>query len=201
MVRIGLTGGIGGGKSTVASLFARRGTPVIDTDALARHLSRPDQPAYAEIVHAFGKEILASDGSIDRKKLGRQVFGQAAARQRLEAILHPRIRDEVRRQLGLLDTRYCIIVVPLLFEAGFTDLMDRTLVVDAEEARQIERVGARDALTEAEIRTIMAAQISRAERLARADDVIDNNSDLTHLEQEVERLHAYYTRLAQQQNG
>jgi dephospho-CoA kinase len=196
MLRIGLTGGIGSGKSTVAALLAMRGVPVIDTDELARHLSEPGQPAFDEIVHTFSTEILDENHRIDRNKLRQRVFESENERQRLEAILHPRIREAVQEKLAHIEAPYCVIVVPLLIESGFTDLTDRILVIDTLENVQIHRTAARSGLTEPEIRTIMSAQVSRAQRLQKADDVIDNNSDLKHLETEVERLHQWYLSLA-----
>ncbi len=195
MLRVGLTGGIGSGKSTVAGLFARHGVPVVDTDEIARRLVAPGQPAQAEIVGAFGTEILDMHDHIDRVRLRQRVFADPAARRRLEAILHPRIRAETVRQMENLRAPYCLIVVPLLIEAGFTDLVDRILVVDADETLRLQRAQARG-LGEADIRNIMASQASRQDRLQKADDVITNNSDLARLEREVARLHGVYSALA-----
>jgi dephospho-CoA kinase len=196
MLRIGLTGGIGSGKSTVAALLTTRGVPVIDTDEIAHRLTEPGQPVCNEIVRVFGQDILDATRRIDRNKLRERVFENAGERVQLEAILHPRIREVVREKLDVLHAPYCILVVPLLFESGFIDLVDRVLVVDASEGMQIQRTAARSGLTEPEIRKIMAAQVSRAQRLQRADDVIDNNGDRKHLEKEVERLHQWYLSLA-----
>lgn len=196
MLRIGLTGGIGSGKSTVAALLATRGVPIIDTDEIAHRLTEPGQPVFDEIVHAFGQDILDATRRIDRNKLRERVFANAGERQRLESILHPRIHEVVREKLDALYAPYCILVVPLLIESGFVDLVDRVLVVDASEGAQIQRTAARSGLTEPEIRKIMAAQVSRAQRLQKADDVIDNNGDRKHLEKEVERLHRWYLSLA-----
>lgn len=196
MLRIGLTGGIGSGKSTVAALLAMRGVPVIDTDELARHLSEPGQAAFDEIVKTFSSDILDKNRRIDRNKLRERVFENVEERQRLETILHPRIREAVQSKLAQIDAPYCVIVVPLLIESGFSDLADRILVVDALENVQVQRTAARSGLTEPEIRKIMSAQVSRAQRLQKADDVIDNNSDRKHLAAEVERLHQWYLSLA-----
>lgn len=196
MLRIGLTGGIGSGKSAVASLLTTRGVPVIDTDEIAHSLTEPGQPAFDEIIRVFGQDILDATRKIDRNKLRERVFENADDRLRLEAILHPHIRNVVREKLESLDAPYCVIVVPLLLESGFIDLVDRVLVVDISEGAQIQRTAARSGLTEAEIRKIMAAQVNRAQRLQRADDVIDNNGDRKHLEKEVERLHHWYLSLA-----
>ena len=196
MLRIGLTGGIGSGKSAAALLFSARGAPIIDTDEIARTLVEPGQPAYDEIVKSFSEDILDGNHRIDRDKLRERVFDNAAERQRLEAILHPRIREVVRAKIADLDTPYCIVVVPLLIESGFDDLVDRVLVVDASENLQIQRTVTRSGLSEPEIRKIMSAQATRAQRLQRADDVIENNADRKQLEKEVERLHHWYLSLA-----
>jgi len=196
MLRIGLTGGIGSGKSTVAEMFARRGVPVIDTDAIARELSAPAGAGHAEIMRAFGASVLDASGNIDRARLRERVFRDAAARARLEAILHPRIRAEVERRVAGLAAEYCLLVIPLLFETDFIDLVDRVLVVDANEAEQIVRVQARSRLPRAEIEKIIAAQMGRAARAARAHDTIVNNADLAALEPQVESLHRRYRALA-----
>jgi len=196
MLRIGLTGGIGSGKSAAALLFSARGAPIIDTDEIARALVEPGQPAYDEIIKSFGGDILDGNRRIDRDKLRERVFDNAAERQRLEAILHPRIREVVRAKIADLDSPYCIVVVPLLIESGFDDLVDRVLVVDANENLQIQRTVTRSGLSEPEIRKIMSAQATRAQRLQRADDVIEDNADRKHLEKEVERLHHWYLSLA-----
>ncbi len=196
MLRVGLTGGIGSGKSTVAALFARHGAPIVDTDEIAHELLAPGQAAHAEIVTTFGRGILDTNGNIDRTQLRHRVFAELTERKRLEAILHPRIRAETIRRVGSLRAPYCLIVVPLLIEAGFTDLVNRVLVVDADDTLRIQRTKARSGLGEAEIRRIMASQVGRQERLQKADDIITNNSDLAHLEREAARLHGVYSALA-----
>jgi dephospho-CoA kinase len=196
MLRIGLTGGIGSGKSTVAALFATRGVPVIDTDEIAHRLSQPGQAAFDEIVRDFGAGILDENRRIDRNRLRERVFDNDDERRRLETILHPHIRAAAREKLAELSAPYCVLVVPLLIESGFQDLTDRILVVDAHENMQIQRTAARSGMSEAEIRKIMSAQASRAQRLQKADDVIDNNSDRKKLEAEVERIHQWYLSLA-----
>jgi dephospho-CoA kinase len=196
MLRVGLTGGIGSGKSTIASLFVMRGVPVIDTDEIARALTEPGQECYDEIVRLFGEAILDGNRRINRDRLRERVFDNADERHRLEAILHPRIRAVVRDKLAVLEAPYVIVVVPLLIESGFTDLVDRVLVVDALENVQIQRAAARSGLSEAEIRKIMSVQASRAQRLQLANDLIDNNGDRKQLEAEVERMHQWYLSLA-----
>jgi dephospho-CoA kinase len=196
MLRVGLTGGIGSGKSTIASLFAMRGAPVIDTDEIARALTEPGQECYDEIIRIFGDAILDGNRRIDRERLRERVFDNADERHRLEAILHPRIRVIVRDRLAALEAPYVVVVVPLLIESGFTDLVDRVLVVDTLENVQIQRTAARNGLSEMEIRKIMSAQTSRAQRLQLANDVIENNGDRKQLEAEVERMHQWYLSLA-----
>ena len=196
MLRVGLTGGIGSGKSTVAALLATRGVPVIDTDEIAQRLSQPGQAAFDEIVRGFGEGILDENHSIDRIRLRERVFSNGDERGRLEKILHPRIRVTVQEKLAELSAPYCVIVVPLLIESGFHDLTDRILVVDTNDSMQIQRTAARSGMSEAEIRQIMSAQATRAQRLQKADDVIDNNADRKKLEAEVERIHQWYMSLA-----
>lgn len=197
MLIIGLTGGIGSGKTAVSDAFARRGVPIIDTDKLAREVVRPGQPALAEIVAAFGPACLDANGALDRAYLRQHVFAEPALRKRLEAILHPRIRQGMQARIGALTVPYCIVVVPLLMETGMMDLFTRILVVDVPEILQIQRVIARDNVDEQHARRIFAAQASRDERLALADDVIVNSASLEALEQKVEELHQHYLKLAQ----
>lgn len=192
MLRIGLTGGIGSGKSAVAGMFARLGAPIIDTDAIAHELTRRGAPGYRQVIAAFGKEYLGPDGEIDRRALGALVFRQAEDRRRLETILHPLIRAEVVRLLETIAYPYVVIVVPLLLEAGFTDLVDRILVVDTSEAEQIRRTRARSALSEQEIRLVMQSQLDRKARLASAHDILSNEAGLGQLEEAVGELHRRY---------
>ncbi|BAV32884.1 dephospho-CoA kinase [Sulfuricaulis limicola] len=196
MLRVGLTGGIGSGKSTIASLFVMRGVPVIDTDEIAHALTEPGQKSYDEIVHAFGDAILDEKRRVDRNRLRERVFDNADERRLLETILHPHIRAVVRDRLAALDAPYVVVVVPLLIESGFTDLVDRVLVVDAMENVQIQRTATRSGLSEPEIRKIMSAQASRAQRLQLANEIIENNGDRKQLEAEVERMHQWYLSLA-----
>ncbi len=196
MLTIGLTGGIGSGKTAVSDRFAGYGVPVIDTDVIARELVEPGQPALAEIVAAFGSECLDAVGRLNRAVLRERVFVDDAGRRRLEAILHPRIRALARARVAALNAPYCLLVIPLLAETGMTDLVDRVLVVDVSEAEQIRRVMARDRLDETQARRILAAQASRSQRLALADEVLENSGDFADLAQRVADLHQHYLRTA-----
>ena len=196
MLAVGLTGGIGSGKTAVSDAFARRGVPIIDTDVLARELVSPGQPALAEIVDQFGPACLDAAGRLDRSYLRQAVFADPLLRQRLEAILHPRILQAARDRLTALDTPYCLVVIPLLVETRLTDLFHRTLVVDVPEALQVQRVMARDGVDREQAQRILAAQTTRTQRLALADDTIDNSGDLRELDARVAALHNKYLTLA-----
>jgi dephospho-CoA kinase len=196
MLIIGLTGGIGSGKSTVTGYFAQHGIPVIDADQLARELVAPGSPSLNEIIDIFGPSILLPDGGLDRSQLRRRVFADPELKLRLEAILHPRVYAELRYRTQALRTPYCIWVVPLLLETGGTALVGRVLVVDAPESLQRERVLKREGMDENTLEAILHSQITRAERLRAADDVIVNNSDLNRLQQQVTALHHRYLNLA-----
>ncbi|MHB8346924.1 MAG: dephospho-CoA kinase [Acidiferrobacterales bacterium] len=196
MLRVALTGGIGSGKSTVARMFAAHGAPVVDADEIARRLVRRGQPAYREIVDAFGAEVLGADGEIDRQRLGGRIFMNTEDRRRLEAIVHPLVRSEIIERVPALQAPYCVIVVPLLVEAGMQDLADRILVVDCSEDRQINRVRERSGLSEDRIRRIIATQVSSPERRSVADDLIVNDTGLAHVQAQVDRLHALYRSLS-----
>jgi dephospho-CoA kinase len=197
MFAVGLTGGIGSGKSTVADCFAALGVPVIDTDVIARALTAPGGAALEAIRAAFGATVMQADGTLDRAVLRRRVFADSAARHQLEAILHPRIRQGVAQKLATLTAPYALIVIPLLVETGdYRDVLNRVLVVDCPEAVQIARVMARSGLVHGEIKAILAAQAGRAERLAVADDIIVNTVSLGALRAEVAALHQRYLALA-----
>ncbi|THF63829.1 dephospho-CoA kinase [Pseudothauera nasutitermitis] len=194
---VGLTGGIGSGKSAVAERFAARGAAVVDTDLIAHALTAPDGAAMPALRAAFGDGPIAADGSLDRAAMRALVFADPAARARLEGILHPLIRSESARQCAAARTPYVMLVVPLLVESGdWRTRCDRLCVVDCPEALQIARVQARSGLAEPQVRAIMAAQASRAERLAAADDVIDNAGPLETLDAQVDALHGRYLGLA-----
>ncbi len=189
---VGLTGGVGAGKTTVAALFSERGVPVIDADRIARELVVPGSEALSELEAAFGAQVLRSDGSLDRAGLRQKVFADADSRSRLEAILHPKIRHRIAACLAQMTGPYRLLVAPLLIEAGWTDLVDRILLVECTEARRIERVCARDAVDASDVKRIMACQVGTAERRRWADDCVDNNGDVLAVAAQVERLHALY---------
>ena len=198
MYRVGLTGGIGSGKSKAADMFAVLGADVVDTDAISHALTGPAGAAMPQLREAFGDEYVRPDGSLDRARMRGLVFGDPAAKRALEGVLHPLIRAEVRRRIESSVAPYVMVVVPLLLETGaYHELLDRTLVVDCDEATQIRRVQSRSGLTEDEVRRIIAAQIPRAERLARADDVLSNDGDIETLRAGVEALHRKYSRAAE----
>ena len=194
--RVGLTGGIASGKSTVASLFAALGVPVIDTDQIACDVVAPGTGLLAKIRAEFGDAVMAPDGSLDRRALRSRVFGDSAeataARRKLEALTHPAIRAEMEARSARAGGPYQILAIPLLVEGGSRSHVDRVLVVDADEATQVRRLQARDGSTLAEARALLAAQADRAARCAAADDLITNEGDLGALAAQVERLHAAY---------
>lgn len=194
---VGLTGGIGSGKSTVADLFATHGAAVVDTDQLARELTAAGGAAMPAVIAAFGPEVVADDGSLDRSAMRQRVLAEPLLRQRLEGILHPLIRELSAQRCREAASSYAILAVPLLVESGsYRERCDRILVVDCDEERQIARVMARSAIPESEVRGFMAAQASRTQRLAVADDVIVNNGGRSELVPQVAALHDRYVRLA-----
>lgn len=196
---IGLTGGIGCGKSTAERIFARLGAGIIDTDEISRQLTQKHQPALDLIIQQFGADYLQPDGNLDRARLRQRIFADPTAKTSLEAILHPLIRQRVVDQIRTAHAPYLLLVIPLLFETGaYHDLVDRILVVDCEEAQQIERTMARSQLSADEVHAIMASQISRQERLARADDILPNQGNENSLEARVTALHRHYLAMSGQ---
>ena len=194
---VGLTGGIGSGKSAAADEFAALGASVVDTDAIARELTDKGGAALAHIERLFGAAFLDASGAMNRKKMRDHVFADAAAKQALENLLHPLIREESARRIAAASGPYVVHVVPLLLESpGYRDRVDRVLVVDASEQAQLARVRARSGLSADEVRAIMRTQVSRAERLAGADDVIDNSGSLEALRKQVGALHQKYLQFA-----
>ena len=197
MFRVGLTGGIGSGKSEAARLFAALGADVADADVVAHAVTARGEPGYLAVIAAFGERARAPDGSLDRAWLRATVFADDAARERLESILHPLVRARLDEEVAAWRGAYGLLVVPLLLErGGARSRVDRVLVVDCAEDEQVRRVMARSGLAEGEVRAIMATQLSRDARLAQADDVIDNSGPLDALAPQVARMHAFYTGLA-----
>jgi dephospho-CoA kinase len=194
---VGLTGGIGSGKSAAADEFAAHGATVVDTDAIARQLTEKGGTAVAQIEKMFGSTFLDQTGGMDRKKMRDHVFADPAAKRALEALLHPMIREESARRIAAAGGPYVIHVVPLLIESpDYRSRVDRVLVVDCPEETRLARVRARSGLSEDEVRAIMRTQISRAERLAAADDVIDNRGSREALRKQVAALHKKYLQFA-----
>jgi dephospho-CoA kinase len=195
-LRVGLTGGVASGKSTVAKLFAARGVPVIDTDEIARDLVAPGQPALEKVVREFGSGVLDPEGQLDRRRMRELIFGDAGTRRRLEAILHPLILAEMERRSARAGGAYQVLVIPLLVEGARDEYVDRILVVDASPERQLERLLERDAEHPDQARAMIAAQARRETRMARADDVITNDGKVADLEAQVALLHGRYQELA-----
>ena len=195
MLIIGLTGGIGSGKSTVATLFEQLGIDVIDTDIIARTLVEHDMPAYQAIVDRHGQDITDNNYNINREKLRTIIFNNTEEKQWLENLLHPLIRETIANQIKNVKSSYCIIVIPLLVESKPNPLINRVLVVDCAETLQRERALKRDKLTENELNAIIQSQSSRQNRLKFADDIIENNDDINSLKQSVKQLHEKHLRL------
>lgn len=193
---IGLTGGIASGKTAVSRYFEHLGVPVIDADVVAREVVEPGEAGLDAVVKEFGAEILDDKGRLDRRRLRSLVFENPSGRRSLESILHPLIRQRMEAQLDELNDDYAILAIPLLLETGQTDMVDRVLVVDASESAQIERTRKRDGVAEEEVRQIMSSQATRADRLAQANDVIENNGTIDELRQRVRRLDEFYRSLA-----
>jgi len=194
---VGLTGGIGSGKSAAAQVFGELGAAVVDTDAIAHELTAPGGAAIAPIRAAFGADYITAEGALARPRMRELVFADAAGKRRLEAILHPLIRVRSNERILAASSPYVILMVPLLVESGdYRRRCQRILVVDCPEEMQIERVVARSGIAAEQVRAIMATQVTRAARLAAADDVIDNSGDQAQLRREVEALHRRYLRLA-----
>ncbi len=200
MLIIGLTGGIGSGKTEVSKRFSALGVPIIDSDLISRQLAEPGQPLLQTIIHAFGKRYLDPTGRLDRVALRKLIFSSPQARHKLESILHPAIRLEAQRQLNRLISDYAILVIPLLAESGAdADYpLTRILVVDTPESLQIERIMRRDAISKEAAENILDSQASRKQRLSLADDLITNDTDLATLHAAVDRLHAQYLQRVRQ---
>jgi dephospho-CoA kinase len=198
---VAVTGGVAAGKSALTRRFESRGVPVVDADLVARELVQPGEPALAEIGRRFGAEVLAADGSLDRAALRARVFADPAERAALEAILHPRVREALRERALRADAPYVLLAIPLLVESGRYDWVDRVLVVDAPVELQISRVMGRDRIDRQAAERMLAAQASRAARLAVADDVVLNDGPEVDLDAAVARLDARYRLMAQRSVG
>ena len=196
MMIIGLTGGIGSGKSTVADLFAQLGIPIIDTDIIAREIVEIGKPAYLAIIDKFGAEILTSSKELDRAALKQRIVNDDHQRTILEDILHPLIFESVETQLQKLNTNYCMVVIPLLVEkSSYTNILDRVLVIDTPESEQIRRVSRRDNMDKSTIEKLISIQATRNKRLAAADDVIKNDKGLDELKTATLQMHDKYMNL------
>ena len=200
MYVVAITGGIGSGKTTVANQFAALGIEVVDADLIAREVVEPGTPALTAIASHFGPGILDEQGRLDRRALRERIFSDPAAKSWLNALLHPIIRSEMLRQCAAVSSPYCLLVVPLLVENRLTELADRVLVIDVDEATQIERTCHRDGVSREQAQAILASQASRSERLAMADDVLDNQSGTTEtIRERILALHETYLAFASQQ--
>lgn len=198
VLRVGLTGGIGSGKSTVCQLFSHNQVPVIDADKIVHDLLRRDQAGYNAVKAYFGDRVVTGDGELDRSYLRNLVFTDVSMKKVLENLLHPMVFDEIHNQVLQLQTGYCIISIPLLVESGSRHLVDRVLVVEAPEELRIERAASRDNTTCEEIQTIIASQATPEQRQAIADEIITNDGDMESLRQQVDKLHNLYKKTARE---
>ncbi|MFC1589063.1 dephospho-CoA kinase [Pseudomonadota bacterium] len=197
MLKVGLTGGIGSGKSTVAEIFSRLGITVIDADIIAHQLTLSGSESFNEIVQLFGKEFIGNNGELDRKKIAQTIFSNLPLKIALEKILHPKIRRRIEQEIEQAKNNdYIILAIPLLLESNFTDLVDRIIVIDADDETRIKRTHQRDGRTENQIRQIMNQQFNRHDRLQQADDILINNGDLEDLEDAVIQLHHKYSAMS-----
>ena len=196
MLKIGLTGGIGCGKSTVCKLFQELGVHIIDADEIAKALVSPGLPTLTQITKQFGMALLQADGSLDRDTLRAWIFSDKEKKQQLEAILHPQIYQQIDTEIQQAKSAYCIVAVPLLLETQKSQLFDRILVVDCSIEEQLQRVESRDKLNREQILSIINSQVPREQRLKRADDIIANTTTISQLAQQIKRLHNSYLLLA-----
>jgi dephospho-CoA kinase len=196
MLKIGLTGGIGCGKTTVSKIFDQLHTPIIDADEIAHQLVAAGQPALLEIEQAYGSGMLNSDGSLNRKKLRELIFSEPSQKQKLENMLHPLVYLSIKTEVERLNTPYCIICIPLLFETHMSHLVDRILVVDCSVQTQIKRLKKRDNMTLESIQSIINSQVSQAFRKAHTNDLIDNSETNDRLAEQIKKLHNFYLSLS-----
>jgi dephospho-CoA kinase len=197
MLKIGLTGGLGCGKTTVAALFIAKDIPVLDADQIARELVEPGQPALERIIAVFGANILTADGQLNRAALRTQIYANAQAKRQLEAILHPLVYQSLTEKAAQLNAPYCLFAIPLLIETQQQAFVDRILVVDCTVEQQYERVRTRDGFDDVTIARILQVQASREQKQAMADDLIDNSASLERLREQVEILHQAYLALSE----
>jgi dephospho-CoA kinase len=195
-LKVGLTGGIGSGKTTVSNLFEELKVPIIDADRISRESVKKGQPAYDKILKLFGRDVIDKDGELRRDYLRTVVFNNAALKKQLESVIHPEVRRRTLEMLATVHHPYCIISVPLLIESGLQHTVDRILVVDVPEQMQISRACTRDSVSPEEIMKIIRSQASREERLQQADDIISNDGDIHHLKSQVEKLNEIYLKLS-----
>lgn len=198
MLVIGLTGGIGSGKTTAAELFAEKNVPVIDADEITRQLSKPSGKAYPALKNWFGKSAFTATGELDRRKLRQMAFSDPDILNRLEQLLHPLVKASIQEQLKLLSSQhhdYVIVAIPLLIEAQMQELVDRILIIDVSESLQLERVIMRDNSNSESIKKILSHQIDRQTRLSHADDILENSGDLSQLKQQINQLDVFYRQL------
>lgn len=193
---VGLTGGIGSGKSTVGKLFARLGVPVISADEIAHELLKHNHAVYQAVKNRFGEELLDQDNQIDRRKLRNVIFSNPAEKLWLEDLMHPLIKEEIIKHAKNFVYPYCIVEVPLLIEVGWQEMVDRILTIDCAEELQMQRATSRDGNVDPNIAEIIANQITRKERRAASNDVIENSGDMNHLSKRVNDLHQHYIELA-----
>jgi len=197
MLVIGLTGGIGSGKSTVASFFEAKGITILDADLVARELTNPNKPALTKIIAHFGNDAANADGSLNRTHLRSIIFSDNKQRVWLEQLLHPLIREQMQAQLKQVTSPYCIAVIPLLLEVEFYSFINRILVIDAPPSEQVKRVMTRDNAAQSDVEAILKSQATREQRRAKAHDVINNDCNIEQLKQQVNRLHQEYLKLAE----
>ena len=200
-LRVGLTGSIGSGKSTVKKYFDELNVPTVDADEISHRITRPGQPAFNEVVDLFGKESLDKSGYLNRQRLRELIFSIPAMKKKLETIIHPRVREEIQAFIQQVDYPYCVICIPLLLETNAQNAVDRILVIDAPQELQVERVTRRDKTSENLARSIIKAQISRTERLRAAHDTIVNDGSISDLKIQVGNLHDIYIELSHQKNN
>lgn len=196
MLKVGLTGGIASGKTTVCHYFEQLGVPIIDADIIARQLVEIGQPCYQQIINTFSKKVCSSDGQLDRAYLRQLIFSDENAKQQLEQILHPVIRQRLIEQSNACQSDYCLLAVPLLIEADMIDLVNHVLVIDTPVELQLQRLIQRDDITAIEAKAIIKKQCSRKTRLRYADEILINDATHDSLQQKVDRLHHYYLKLA-----